>query len=502
MGPDKEDTKMDNPVPPSYTPHSLPYGATDIIEPLPPTYTEDDNNDSHPSPIYTQSSSNVDLTPSEIAGIRALRQRNNDNNIYNLNEATPSIQLFAAIDQGNQEWIARLLSAGSVTANTKHRDETPLLRAIKTRNVQIVQQLLEAGANVDEFGCVSTQYDKHTSTTTSTLRTPLQLASTIGHLPLVKLLIEQHHATDSLVAPDGQIALRLAAEHNHPEIVAYLPSRRTGGFKRWQFKNRKSLQRIRKICKRIGQFVKFFVWDLEVFFLWTVPKHVLVKPVLRGCKWCWERRGRLGPWCKHQVMEMPGRIKRAGVWAGKQVVKIPRGVASAAKGTWRFGTETLPRLMKDFSVWFWKLLTVKLPKALKIFGHWIRSGITSLSKTIWNAILKVISFFSTILSAIISFFKSLTLRDIWNGFVEILRAIFVTLPKMILSWIKAFGDTSYKMMKALFGLLGQIVWFLGYGILWVVTFLPRQLWKILESIGASLAKAGYEVKVWVNPKAR
>ncbi|PVH76922.1 ankyrin [Cadophora sp. DSE1049] len=520
MGTDKEhptQPKMEEAIPPSYTPeHPMGVGSeSDIIEPLPPTYSQNDN----PSPIYSHSNTAVRLTPGELARIRELRllERNPD---Y-LREATVSAQLFAAIEEGNQEWLARLLSDGSVTANTKHLDETPLLRAVKTRNVQIVQQLLEAGAEVDEFGWVSTQYDSSTSTTTSTFRTPLQFASSLGHLILVKLLIEQYHASDSLVAPDGQIALRLAAENNHREVVDYLPSRRNGGFKRWQFKNRKSLQRIKKICSRMVTFIKFFVWDIEKFFLWTIPKHVVVKPVVKGCKWCWERRKAFGPWCKHQAMEMPGRIKRAGVWAGKHAMKIPRGMAKAAKGTWRFATETLPRwvkefgiwawkfatetmprLIKDFSVWLWKLFTVKLPKALKILGQWILSGITSLGKTVWNAILKVISFFSTVLEAIVSFFKSLTLKDIWNGFIEILRAVFIALPKLIVSWLKEFGETSYKMMKALFGLLGEVLWFLGYGILWVVTFLPKQLWKILESIGGSLAKAGYEVKVWLNPKSR
>ena len=328
------------------------------------------------------------------------------------------------------------------------------------------------------------------------------LASSLGHLILVKLLIEHYHASDSLVAPDGQIALRLAAENNHREIVDYLPSRRTGGFKRWQHKNRKSLQRIKKVCSRIGAFVKFFVWDVEKFFLWTLPKHIVVKPMVKGCKWCWEKRKEFGPWCKHQAKEMPGRVKRAGVWMGKKIMKIPRGVKSAAQGTWRFATETVPKLIKKFSIWMWKLLTVRLPNALNILGKWIVSGITSLGKTIWNAVLKVISFFSTIIEAVISFFKSLTLKDIWNGFVEVLRAVFVALPKLIFSWIKAFGDTSYKMMKALFGLLGEILWFVGYGIFWVATFLPKQLWKIMESIGGSLAKAGYEIKVWLNPKSR
>ncbi|KAH7363791.1 hypothetical protein BKA65DRAFT_366865, partial [Rhexocercosporidium sp. MPI-PUGE-AT-0058] len=408
--------------------------------------------------------------------------------------------LFAAVDQGNQEWISRLLEEGSVDANTRRDDETPLLRAVKTRNVHIVQQLLDAGAEPDAFGCASTYYDRDLGTM-SVLRTPLQLAASQGHLILVKLFIEQYHCDDSLVAPDGQIALRLAAEDDHREVVDYLPSRRNGGFKRWQFKNRKSFHRIKRLCTNIGKFVKFFVFDIEKFFLWTVPKHVIVKPFMKSCKWCWENRKAFGGWCKHQVTEMPRRVKRAGVWAGKALMKIPKGIATVVKGAWKFGTETLPIWMKRFSVWLWKVLTVRLPKAMKILGQWLLSGITSLGKTIWNAILKVVSFLSTVVEAVVSFFKSLTLKDIWNGFVEVLRAVFVAFPKLLWSWIESFGDFSYKMLKAIFGLFGEVLWCFGWSIMWVVTYLPKQLWKILQSIGASFGKAGYEVKVWLNPKS-
>jgi hypothetical protein len=56
-------------------------------------------------------------------------------------------------------------------------------------------------------------------------------ASSIGSLPIVKLLFEApYSAHDALVAPDGQIALRLASTTaGHRTIVEYLPARRVGG---------------------------------------------------------------------------------------------------------------------------------------------------------------------------------------------------------------------------------------------------------------------------------
>lgn len=170
MGSDEEASlppKMNQPAPPAY---SLDHREEqDSTEPLPPNYNPAINHSSDPSPVYTDSSSYVPLTQEEL--IRSIRSHINDNNINAsletrlIEEASAAGHLFRAIDEGNQEYVARLISEGAVTADTKFRNETPLLRAIKKKNVQIVQQLLEAGAEVDEFGwVVSTPSSSHSLT--------------------------------------------------------------------------------------------------------------------------------------------------------------------------------------------------------------------------------------------------------------------------------------------------------------------------------------------------
>jgi hypothetical protein len=329
---------------------------------------------------------------------------------------------------------------------------------------------------------------------TATFRTPLQLAASMGHLVLVKLLMEQYHCDDSLVAPDGQIALRLAAENGHREVVDYLPSRRGGGFRRWKHKNKTAIRRAKRAAAGIGTFVKFFVWDIEKFFLWSVPKHLIVKPLIKVSIWCWKHRMEFGPWCMHQLRETPGRAVRFVKWIGK-------AIRDTGKWLWRV-VRGVPEVIKEILKWIWKLVTLKIPEVVAILARWTASGLTSIARVVWNAILKIVSFLSTVLSAIISLFRSLTLNDIWNGFCDVLRAVFVAVPKMIWSWIRSFGDASYKMMKLILGELGEILWCIGYGILWVVTFMPRKLWVILESFGGVIARAAYEVRVWVDPKAR
>lgn len=115
--------------------------------------------------------------------------------------------------------------------------------------------------------------------------------------------------------------------------------------------------------------------------------------------------------------------------------------------------------------------------------------------------MRVISLLSTIVEAVVTFFQRLTLRDVWNGVCDVLKAVFVTFPRLAWSWITAFGEGSYKIMQVLLGVSGEVIWYTGYGVGWLALYLPRQMWKILEGIGASLSKAAHEVKVWVNPKA-
>lgn len=323
----------------------------------------------------------------------------------------------------------------------------------------------------------------------------------MGQLVLVKLLMEKYHCDDTLIAPDGQNALRLASQNGRREVVNYLPARRGGGFRRWKHNNSHALQQVKKAGRNIYLFLKFFIWDVEKFLLWTTPKHLVVKPLSKAGRWCWDHRGELGPWCRSQAAKMPGRIKAFMKWLGT----VPRGtwkvIVEVGKFFWRLLTDVLPRLLRDASVWTWKMLTIKIPKSLAILTKWFLSGVTSTTRVIWNAILRMVSWIATTVEAIISFFRKMTLKDIWNGFVDVLHAIFVAFPKVLQSWIAAFGDAAYKMMNALFGCVGICIWYLGVGILWVVTFLPKQAWMIVKGFGEVIFKSGHEIRVWLNPKA-
>jgi hypothetical protein len=201
------------------------------------------------------------------------------------------------------------------------------------------------------------------------------------------------------------------------------------------------------------------------------------------------------------VKKIPKAIKETGKELWKGVKKISKAIKETGKELWKFGTQTLPRWIKKLALWFWDLITMRIAKAIAIVAKWIWAGISSLRKATWGIILKMVSFLHTILQAIITFLRNVTLRDIWNGFSDILRAIFITFPTTLWSWIQRFGITSFEVMTALFGWFGELLWWIAVGLKWFVLYIPSKLWIVLQSFGNSIARGISELMVWINPKA-
>lgn len=88
------------------------------------------------------------------------------------------------------------------------------------------------------------------------------MAAAEGNLALVKLLLEVHYANDALVAPDGQLALRLAVENGHREIAAYVPSHRGGGWLRWKTQHAIAVRRARNAWRDVRAMMGLLVWQL------------------------------------------------------------------------------------------------------------------------------------------------------------------------------------------------------------------------------------------------
>ena len=205
-------------------------------------------------------------------------------------------------------------------------------------------------------------------------------------------------------------------------------------------------------------------------------------------------------------------IGEAGLAIKRGIQKLPSFVAKTAKGIarffkdlaleiWKIFTVELPRVIKGMAKWTWEMLTIHIPNAITTSVKWIYNGLLAILTSVLNILTKLISLIHTSVTAVLTFFRNLSLTDIINGVRDVLHAIFVQFPLKIWEWVKAFGDVSYKVMKGLFGGVGIVVWWIVTAVGWVVTFLPRKIWEVLVGIGGSVVRGGHEILVFFKPKA-
>ncbi|KAL2372704.1 hypothetical protein RJZ57_002830 [Blastomyces gilchristii] len=412
--------------------------------------------------------------------------------------------LFASISTGKSETISWLISQKLTTPNILDRDGmSPLLAAVKAGRTRTIQELVDLGAEPDAYAISAIQFiitltyaqgfRSLNAGRAAIRRTPLQLAAELGNLPLVKMFIETYQCDDSKIAPDGQLPLRLASRNGHRHVVDYLPVRRGGGWKRWKTAHEVSMMRAMRALEAIFKFNAFIFYEIPKFFLWTVPKQGLVEPLMKACKWCWVNRAGFLPWLKYQAQQTPARMKKFAKSVWKVAKRVPKAVTDVLKSTWKFCTNTLPKHT-------WKVLTKEIPKIAISVSKWMWFILTSVATTIASLFQRVASLIHTILSAVASFFRGLTLTDIWNGFCDVLRVIFVSFPLKVYDIMLDFGELTYKAMGALFGFTGKILWHTGFALIYLVTYIPKHIWTVIRSIGDSIAKGFNELRVWVNPK--
>jgi len=349
-----------------------------------------------------------------------------------------------------------------------HRGFTPLLVAIEAGNQGAVDLLMRFGASVNDYGTVERNDDRVWGKESHIYRTPLQFAAEKGNLVLVKLLLETYHADDAQVAPDGQLALRLAAANGHREIVDYLPARRGGGWRRWEVKHRAVMFRIERYVRDIGLLIKFIFYDCPGY-LGRCVSYVIVKPLWKRLVWAWTHRSEVPA----ALAKLTGRIGR-GVWSS--IKHLPDGL----KKLWG--------VMK------------KVPGAMKVAGRWIWRGVVAFGEACYSIIARLLSFLHTLIITIGTWFRNLTLRNIWQAFCSFIRAVLIEGPARLWKWLKSLSDVTYVMLTKVFGFVGAVVWIIAVAFLSMIMYIPVKSWKIITSFGTLVGKAFTEVLVWYNPK--
>jgi hypothetical protein len=386
---------------------------------------------------------------------------------------------FSAIENGHDDIVADFISRGWVSPDTTNRwGETPLITAVRVGKLPMVSRLVALGATVNKYGRAR-ESDDIVRPEDFPERTPLMVAAERGHLALVKVLIQDYGAKHELIAPDGAIALRLAAVNRHREIVQFLPEVRGGSWKRWKHVHHKQMERVRRAGRRLFKFLWILFWDFPKLLVYDAPKEV--------CRAAWNYRHHV----KKFLKELPREIK-------KQVIALPGHIKSAGKAVWK-GVKEIPSFLKSFFQAIWRVMK-RIPGAIMTILRWVGGGLKDIGQAIINIIAKAFSLLHTAVMAVVTFLSGITLRDIWDGFCYLVRAIFVDAPKAIGAFIVAFGKTTYDLLKTLFGTLGSCIWHIGAGILWLFQYIPHRIWTMIEALGTSLVKAFEEVMVFVNPK--
>ena len=111
-----------------------------------------------------------------------------------------------------------LLKIEDVDVNMSTKEGvTPLIEACYTGNKDIVEYLIEHGANLDKEGCV---YDKKTSRVVCE-GTPLIVATKMGNIEIVKILIDGGADINKQYG-FGKTALIYAVENRRLDVVEYL----------------------------------------------------------------------------------------------------------------------------------------------------------------------------------------------------------------------------------------------------------------------------------------
>lgn len=113
----------------------------------------------------------------------------------------------------------------------------------------------------------------------------------------------------------------------------------------------------------------------------------------------------------------------------------------------------------------------------------------------------IVSAIHTIFSAIADFFRSITLADIINGINRVLHALFVEFPQLIWSGLKAGVHGIHVTLVGFFGVLYWIVYYIGYALLYIVTYVPKKVGIICMNIAGGIAKAFRELWTFIYPKS-
>lgn len=407
---------------------------------------------------------------------------------------------FRSITQASADSVAlyfltypRLLGPNACDRTGK----TALVTAVESGSIRMVKMLLDMGADVDLWSVVN-KTPSYTTSHPPECRTPLMVAASKGYLPIVRLLFNLPWKADhTLCAPDGQTALRLAADNGYREVVDFLPPLKRGGFRRVKHQHAKSMKQMKEMSKG-APWVLF--WFLPWVLSWWLPKALFYDTPkwIAGEVW---RRG------KYIVTEFPEAVTLTAkyIWEGF-TVQLPRAITATAGFMWETVTKTFPSAIKNMGRTIWRVITVLIPNVARFLVWALKQSMTVWPKRVaiecWDLIVKgILTTASLSHTILVTLLRGATLKDISNGLAQVLHWLFVEVPAPIVRAIKIFERAVdgfvTPLIRAVFG-----EWALMLVIV-VVSFVVHPPVFLLCSIfeySKVVARAGKEILIWFNPK--
>lgn len=377
---------------------------------------------------------------------------------------------FASISSRDTAAVEHLIrDRGFISPDCPNaKGETPLLASIRSRSAPTARILLTLGADPNLPGRPAAPWDHDDDNdggTSERALTPLMLAAATGQLAIVKLLVGDFNADDGAVGAQGETALWLAARAGHRDVVAYLPARRGGSWKR--LRHSKEVRALRRAVVTAGQVVKFVGW--------TVPR-CLVFEIPRGIgKMVWRRR-----W---DIWKFFVRVVR----------EFPRFLVDSAKGFWKFVKE-LPRDVRRVVMWIYRAV----PRAWNVLWKGLRDGAKKVGAAVAYAAQRLISALHSFFIAVITRLKEVKLKDLGHDLLVAMQALLVNLPGAIRAFMSESVAVLGRAFKALF--TNCLVRTLLTVVTYLVCLVPRTIWNILESLWAFLGRGVEELITLVNPK--
>jgi ankyrin repeat protein len=152
-------------------------------------------------------------------------------------DVNPRTSLTKAVSTRDIETVRNLLETGINPSQIDDCDETPLGLAVLMDNLEIVELLLLSSAKVDYGGdipplceavsrnniCIASkliEFGANVNIGTAGGYTPLMIAARFGYIESAKLLVEA--GADVNIIDDSKTALAIAAEYGEKEVFDYL----------------------------------------------------------------------------------------------------------------------------------------------------------------------------------------------------------------------------------------------------------------------------------------